>query len=563
MKFKMGKEEEKTEENSREPDSLREFTSTASLSDSTTTTRSKSYPTGSTGIYDVSRMNIRAHDLSGTGVTSLTNTTAAGFAKRAKANAALIRGLLIAFSIPFIAGAIYLTTSEKEINLEILRPEKPAALQTLVEPIGDANRTPAERVALPKPAPQVPVIPEVTVASLASSSAGSDDMSIGAAPLKIVLNYNGAIISPFSVELDENGDEILRTESDQHLAFISMGAFEAAKTISSVAVPTGFATAGPSRPFTLTELERRRILQLRDSAIEIRATIQNFERVAFSRLQTSPNAALVLTDGSDSADALAELRWLRAASFTRDVSGDRSVEKRLLETLKLWAKTYRPTGATIADLPLLDALYAYDQIRHLWSTADQVTIDKFFRDLVDAQFVRMKLEKSYGLEHAAHVRFAIAVGYVTGDGHLQYYGQEQFKNHIQNSTLSGMDSYGHEEVLAVGHLLQTAFVLDRANSNIYQLSKLNRIIDVLVNSSQTTRAKLLETMAVAAYFRQDLYRSLPAAAVAAGIVGSRFGTNEGAILAAIRKPTSTLGGAGPQRVPTALPGKLPAKQTGK
>lgn len=556
----MGKDEPQTNQDSGDSDSLRDSTSTTSNSDSS---RSKSYPTASTGIYDVSRMNIRAQDSSGTALSSLTHTTAAGFAKRAKANAALIRGLLIAFSIPFIAGSVYLMTSEKEINIEILRPEKPAALQTINEPAGDATRKPAQHVALPKPAVDVAVIPEVSVASLASSSTASHDPSSAAAPLKIVLNYNGEVISPFSVELDENGYEVLRTEPEQHLTFLSMGAFETAKSISSVTVPSGFTTAGPSRPFTLTELERRRILQLRDSAIEIRAAIQSYEKAAYARLQTSPNASPVLSNGPDSVDALAELRWLRAASFTRDVSGDRSVEKRLLETLKLWAKTYTPAGTAVAELPLLDALYAYDQIRHLWSTGDQVAIDKFFRDVVDAQFVKIKLEKSYNIEHAAHVRFALAVGYVTGNGSMQYYGQEQFKNHVQNSNLSMMDSYGHEEVMTVGHLLQSAFVLERANSNFYQMPKLNRTVDILMSSSQTTRIKLLETMAVAAYFRQDLYRSLPAAALAAGVAGSRFGTSEGAVLAAIRKPTTVLGAAAPQRVPTALPVKLPAKQTGK
>ena len=536
---------------------------------------SKSYTTSSaSGIYDVSRMNIRAQNAHDANGTSLSQTGSAGvsYAKRVRAKSALLRGLAVAVLLPLIGGGVYLFTTDKYVANHSTEKVMPVPIEAMSEPV-DVDRKPVIREALPKPAPidGVALTDGTTSTALEIQKGQHTEIPqpvVESKPLILVFNYNGDLVSPFSAELDENGVEVSRIEPAQHFAFLPMGAFEDAKTIASVQPPANFITQGSSRPFAFTEIERRRIIQLRQSAIEIQTAVISSERVAQSRAGKEPVAVKSLAGSSESVEALEELQWLRAASFARDISSDVSghvlIEKRLLETLKIWAKTYRPSGSALAEVPLLDALYAYDQVRHLWSTLDQVQIDGFFKDLVEAQFSKIKLEKTYSLEHAAHVRFALAVAYVTGSAPMQFYAQEQFKNHVQNSPLGTMGSLGHNEVLTVGHLLHAAFVLERSNSMIYRNAKLNRAVDVLVTASQTTRSRLLETMAVAAYFRQDLYAGLRAAALAAGVSGSRFGTNEGALLAAIRKPTSILGTAsGLERMPSAVPLKLPPKSTRK
>lgn len=553
----------------REPavsDSLRDNTLTSSETSSQLSSKSKSYPTAATGIYDVSRMNIPAGSGGGIGASA---------AHGGDRKSGLVRGLMTAISVPLIAGAGYLAFSGNDVHLELLTGTKPLQLQTAPpDPIGEAIRKPAAHVALPKPPPVEDTTPatEVTIATVAHDTATSVTVTdpitgsitkttpasfSGPTPLKIVLDHKGEMISPLSSELDENGNEVVRIEPEAKLGPLALGEFTGATTLSSRPTPSGFSAIGPARPFTFTEAERRRIIQLRNTAPEIKSALGNDERIALGRTMYTPFATAVL-GGSD--NALTELHWMRAASVTRDISGDRSFQKRLLETIKAWATTYHPSGSALTDLPLLDALYAYDQVRHLWSTSEQADLDKFFTSLIDAQFSKISSQKVYGIEHAAHVRFATAVAYVTGSGTLQAYAQNRFKDHIENSKLSTLDSLGNDDVIALGHLLEAAVIFDRAGVTVYQNPKLGSAIDAMLALSQTPAAKLLETMAVAAYFRQDLYRSLPAAAAAAGVAGSRFGTSEGAMLAAIRKPTSVLAATAPTRVPSALPAKLPQKR---
>ncbi len=388
--------------------------------------------------------------------------------------------------------------------------------------------------------------------------------------LKITLNSNGKMESPFSLELDENGFEVSRKELGDNAFFlpsIPRGVFETATSISSAQIPDDFKNLAQVRPFALTEAERNRITIIRQRAPELNRWIVSTLDFSNSRNRVAQVAVESFTSfkfEAMKASALTELKWIQSASFARDLNSDRTVEKRLLDTMMLWAKTYKPSGSAIDDRPLMDAAEAYGNIRHLWSSTDQNLIDGFFTGLVEAQFTRMKSHKFFDEAHAAHVRFALIVGLVTDNRALQLHGITQYKLHVERSPIFKMESFGTTEVRTLEHLLRSAYALDRSENFDYRHMNLSRAVTVLSGASQSSpKEERINTLALGAYFRPDLYPRLAALTVQTGTLNSRFGMSDGALIAALRRPTSSLdpsaSGRQPSQVPTKLPPKAPRR----
>lgn len=505
----------------------------------------------------------------GHNISHFTKARAADNVKKAKASSDLLRGLLFSLAVPLIAGAAYLMFSNDEIYIPSLSVSND--LPVLVEmPPSQPARAPAARAEL-LVAP--PVQPELAVAALGIATLGAEDIQAAPGaklekprPVVLQLNSIGKLESPFSLELDANGLEISRKEFADRAFFlptIPRGAFESAKTLSLAQVPDDFKNIIQARPFAFNDSERIRVTELRRRAPELNRWFNSMADLSNSRLRTNQQAIESFTAASNEsrkADALAELQWMKAASIMRDMDGDRSVEKRLLDVMMLWVRTYKPTGSAVSDLPLIDAVYAYNNIRHLWSSTDQNVIDGFFNGLVDAQFIRMRSHKVFDEEHAAHVQFALTVGLVTENRALQLHGLTQYKLHVDQSALLNLDSFGTDEVKTLHHLLRAAYALDRTGNGTYRSLNLNRAIATLAGTSQSSPSDLrLNTVALGAYFRPDLYPRLAALTVQSGVLNSRFGTSDGAVLAALRRPTSSMDPAVSGRQPSGVPTKLPPK----
>jgi hypothetical protein len=577
MKFKMGSSKDDTKNGTR-GSGLHDSTSTSTASRSSTGTGSNSSArmNSNSGIYDVSRMtNIKSPvDPFGHNVSYFTKIRGEDAEKREKSKSETVRVILIALAVPMIAGAIYLAVSGQSLNIPGLTPESdetmpPSSQTAALESTGD--RSPAAKATLPailplEVAPQPPGIAIVT-----QDGHGTTNESAAPQTLKIVLDSNGIMVSPYSVELDENGDEVARTELRDRLVYLPslpLGQFESAPVLSKAEVPSTYTNNSQNRVFVFSEEERRRVAGLRAVAPEVKKYLNEEDSLSTSRLSIATQSVVSFTAGPNLQqaridDMYAELKWMRAASLARDISGDRSVERRLMDSLMALAKTYKPTGSPVTELPLLDALFAYDHVRHLWRTPDQAIIDGFFRDIVDMQFTRIKSEKVYTEVHAAHVLFALSVGYVIQNSAFQLHGITQYKAHIERSKLFSLESYGPEDVRTLNALLRSAYVIERSGNLYYQSVKLYQAAGTLATASQAeTKLYLLKTLGVAAYFRPDLYPHLAALTRNAGIANSRFGSGEGALLAASRHATaSLLPSSAINRLPTnTVPTKLPPKR---
>jgi hypothetical protein len=502
-------------------------------------------------------------DPSGRNVSHYTKVQAAAFAKRAQTNTALIRGLLTAIAIPLAAGAAYLIFSGHQIDIKSIT----GAHHTPQPSLADIERTPAAQPtlaplsSLPTSMGATEITPQVVSISdvVARSETRSTASASTARPLAVVLDADGKISSPFSVELDANGYETSRRELEEHLALLPplpLDGLEDVRVLSQEKAKTRLAISNTINVFKLTHDEMRRLSVLRHQAPEVRKMLEDAENITRTRLLRPPVAAESFHPGANNpflSEALEEIRWVRAAVFSKDVNGDTSNEQRIRQTILLWANTYKPSGDVLLDKPLLDYLLAYNSVRSVFSPEDQATVDTFLSSVIDAQFLRMKAHKLYDSRHALHTRLALATGLTIKSDMLISYAYNQFNHHIANSPLFLKRSLDAENVRTITHLLHAALIFDRSGLTFVQSQKSPRslasAVDVLSNSSQPANNEdLVNALVVAAYFRPDLY---PKLARASEVKNSRFGTNEGALLAAIRKPTSTLT-APPQgnRVPT-------------
>lgn len=537
-------------------------------------------PTGygrSSGLYDVSRMTGVKSPVNPVGhnASYYTRTQGAELERRAEANSDLVRGLLTAIAVPLVVGAAYLMFSGHKPEIpaltEMMPAHEPAVLD---EPMPD--RAPAARATLPVPKafdPQVALAPTMTVMNADGLSKTGELYEPRL--LRISLDANGKMASPFSVELDADGNEVGRKELEEHLVFadpLPLGEFENARILSATLLPPGQFAVTRARPFMMTEAERRRLSELRLVVPEIRKAFREADLLTNARLRSAPfaiesfNSTRVSKSIID--EGLKELRWLHQAAIVHDLQGDTATEKRMMDTIMLWAKTYKPSGLAREEAPLLELVYAYNQVRHLWRMPDQSTLDVFFRTIVDAQFARLKAQKQYDTAHALHTLFSLAIGYATDNGAFQKHGLYQYRTHLEKAGWLKQDTFGGEDVLTLKALLRSAFTLERSGNPGYQDAELNRAVDVLASATQAhSKDVLLEAIANAAYFRPDLYKTLAELSTSAGVEGSRFGTNDGAILAAIRKPDSSLvprtsgrTPSGHSQDPAGKPLKLPPKR---
>lgn len=510
----------------------------------------------------------------GHNVSHYTKQKAADVAKRAQINSELVRGLLIAMAIPLSAGAAYLLLSGQDVRIEGLT-STPAANPTVAQSTG--TETPAVKATLPAPI-GAEIVPSSNLQGslpvLADASNPVDrgiattGASLGPRELKIELDSEGKLKSPYIVELDEEGREVSRKEFEEYAMFLPLlplGPFEGVKTLSTATVPADFTAKTQTRPFVYTEEESRRLAPLRATAPEIRRAMDNATSLASSRMTSAPGAIdSFQTPGQAAAveSAMLELRWMKAAAIARDLLGDRSTERRLTETVLLWARTYKPNGDSIQELALLDAVYAYNNVRHLYRTPDQTAIDEFFKRVVDLQFIRQKSNKIYNESHAAHVLMAAAVGYVIDNPAFQLHAITQYKYHVDKSSELKQSAPSDDEVKSLRDLLQTAYIFDRSGVPDYRNARLHTAAVAMATNGKTDPPTLLvDAVASAAYFDTSLYRRLGEISVQAGLTGTRFGTDEGALKAAVRKPTSSLIANQPAlRLPTNAPTKLPPKR---
>lgn len=550
-------------------DSLRDSTA------SSTGTGDKPRVNSNSGIYDVSRMtNIKSPvDPFGHNVSHYTKQKAADVAKRAQINSELIRGLLVAMAIPLAAGAAYLLLSGQEVRIEGLTTNAGGANSSQTS----QAHTPAVKATLPAPigAEIVPTGNMQGTLPVVATSANPVDRGIAAAntpaqprELKIELDEEGKLKSPYIVELDEEGREVSRKEFEEYAMFLPplpLGPYDGVKTLSTSPVPADFIVKMQVRPFAYSEEENRRLGPLRSTAPEIRRALDNATSQASARMTSSPGAVENFYDQRYTTtyqNAMLELRWMKSAAIARDLLGDRTAERRLTESVLLWARTYKPNGDAIMDLPLLDAVYAYNNIRHLYRTPDQTLIDDFFRRIVDVQFIRQKSNKLYNESHTAHILMAAAVGYVVDNSAFQQHAILQYKYHVEKSPQLMQIAPGDEEVNSLRNLLEAAYIFDRVGVLEYRSERFHKAVLAMAANGKTDPAMLLvSTVASAAYFDPTLYARLGALSVQAGLTGTRFGTDEGALKAAVRKPTSSLT-ASPQalRMPTNAPTKLPPKR---
>lgn len=496
-----------------------------------------------------------------------TKQKAADAAKRAQSNSELVRGLLIAMAIPLSAGAVYLLLSGQDVRIEGLTsspvaaapvPNAASVSATLPPPIG------AEIVPTGNPHGSTAIVAGPT--NPVDRTIATSGSSLEPQELKLELDSSGQLKSPYTVVLDENGREVSRKEFSEFAMFLPLlplGPFEGAKTLSTAEVPADFSPKQQVRPFVYSEIEHRRLAALRATAPEIRRAIDNLTSLSSSRMTMSPAAVESFSDSRLQAaaeNAKIELRWLKAAAVTRDLLGDRTPERRLVDSLLTWARTYKPSGDAVAELPLLDAVYAYNSVRHLYRTPDQAEIDAFFKQIIDLQFIRQKSNKVYNESHAAHILMTAAVGYVIENSAFQLHAITQYKYHVEKSLELKQSAPGDDEVKSLASLLETAYIFDRAGMLDYRSPQLHAASAAMVAHGKTTDPlRLVDAVASAAYFDPTFYRRLITISAQAGVTGTRFGTDNGAFKAALRKPTSSLT-APALRLPTSAPTKLPPKR---
>lgn len=544
------------------------------LHDSTSTSSSHGKPIGkgnqNSGIYDVSRMtNIRTP----TDPSQYTSLRANENATRAKANSELIRGLLIAVAIPLVAGAGYLAISGAKLNFQDNILENNAVVAV------DPSRAPAANATLP--AVQVDATPivksSVSLSELASSSMVNKPISESAAkPLAIVLDENGIMTSPFSVELDEYGREVARLEFNDYLAFLAplpQGLYEKFRSLNEARPtdeflrlwndglkPSSPAGAVPKNVYKFTAEEIRRFSILRGQAQEVKSLIEIYESVARSRMGKQPIALNSFSRSTATPlqidAAIADLRWLEPTLVLSQAIGTDTYDARLKESVLEWVTAYKPSGVLNEDIRLSKVAMAFEVIQHKMSAAEVEQCKEFFLNLANTQFIQMKAHKLYDPVHALHLDFMATLGAATKDPRILQYVAIQYDFHIQRSPIFKLNTFGRDHFEIMSALLNTTFIFDRLGLQFFQnqtgQQSLLHGISIITNSSPNEgRKEYIQALAAAAYFEPAVY---PALSRASTDRTNRFGTTHGTTLAALRKPTTSL------RPPSArIPSSLPKK----
>jgi hypothetical protein len=232
--------------------------------------------------------------------------------------------------------------------------------------------------------------------------------------------------------------------------------------------------------------------------------------------------------------------WIQSATQTANIFGDQTFDKRLGEALGLWTKTYKTTGEASKESPLAVLIRSYSYLRPNLNEDARKEHDDFFRGLIDTEALDNRNFSTVGALHARHAMHALAVGFVIDDPGLQYYGLKTYQDHLRYARWTRQNTFSASDIETVENVLEAAFILERSGLALQRSEVLHIALEALFSSQQEPSMQLVQCAGLAAYFRPEFYSKLATMAVAAKIPNSRFGSGQSAILAAIRKPSSTL-----------------------
>jgi hypothetical protein len=508
-----------------------------------------------------------------TNPSQFTSQRAKENATRDKKKSEMTRGLLLAVAIPLVVGAGYLIISGADLNF----PQTLIADQ-IVETT-DSRRAPATSATLP--VVQVDATPvvknSVSLSDVASSSLPTQPVAESSAkPLAMVLDENGIMTSPFSAELDEDGNEVARFEFKDYVAFLAplpLGPYEKVRSLRE-ARPTeeflamwnenlksdGSAPASAKNVFKFSPDDIRRFSLLRGQAQEVRSLIEVYEVVARAQTGKQPSAidsfSSFTAPPSQHEAAAKDLNWLESAIVLSQAIGTNVYDVRIKDTVLEWVKTYKPSGVIIEDMRLARVAMAFEVIRHQLTAEEVEKCKDFFLRLADAQYIQMKAHKLYDPTHAFHIYLMASLGAATKDLRILEYATTQYSFHIERSPIFKLSAFDREHFQIMGSLLNTTVLFDRLGLRFFQNQKgqqslLHGISIVLNSSPNEGQRDYIQVLMPAAYFEPALY---PALAKASLDRLNRFGTTHGTTLAVLRKPTSSLRPTD-NRIPSSLPKK--------
>lgn len=485
-------------------------------------------------------------------------------AKRDKKNSELVRGILIAIAIPLVAGAAYLVYSGKDLNFtSTASVEQPPATT-------EGDRNPATSATLPVVQVDATPVVKTTVSlnDVASTALPLNPTTeSGSKQLSIVLDENGVMTSPFSVELDEEGQEVARLEFKDYIAFLPplpLGPYEKVRSLKDARPSEEFlkmlSAANGKTVYKYDADEIRRFALLRGQAPEVRTMLEIYDVVARSQLGKQPIA--VDSFRSSTASPLqhraadTDLRWLEPTLVLSQAVGANSYDARLKEAVLEWVKTYKPSGRIEEDIRMSKVAMAFEVVQSQMTREEVEKCMAFFLNLADIQFIQMKAHKLYDPAHAFHVDFMATLGAATKDPRILHYTAIQYGYHIERSPIFKLNAFDREHFQIMAALLNTTFIFDRLGLKFFQnqvgTHSLAHGISILLNSSSTEgRDDYVRALAAAAYFDPTVYPTLSAVSPDRT---NRFATTHGTTLAALRKPTTSLKPSN-IRIPSSLPKK--------
>jgi hypothetical protein len=573
MKFKMGSQSSGKSGD----DSLHDSTATSS-------NPAASRPSSNSGLFDVSRMtNLRTPtDPYGQNAAQVTKQRGRELDLREQRRTETLRALLLAIAVPLIAGAGYLVYSGKRLNLS----GNVLPTQALVAPEDPSDRSPATSATLP--IAKIDVEPaankQLGLTQILLNQASKSEPSVesnGKRPVKFVLDENGKLLSPFSVELDEDGNEVARLEFQDHLAFlppISYGAFEKISSFSQSKPSEEFmkllADARPrfQSAFRYTQAEVLRFNYLRNSVPEV-----NFLNIAYSRVAREltgrrPFAVRSLSPQSNSPEYLkqaeAELDWLEPTVTFSQITGDRSFDERLKASVLEWSRTYVASGNPDEDIRLDKIAMAYEYLQENLKPEENSVVRSFLMKLADTQMVRFKSHKVYDRAHAQHVHFMLSLGGALRDPRILEHAVYQYRNHIDRAPMFLFESFDYENLISLRYLLDSTIILERLGFRFYQKQVAPRSlahgIEILRQSSETEHPwDYLLASVSAGYFEPTMFEKVRRLT---GSPDNRYATTYGITLAALRKEFSSLKPVNeriPSSVQKATNGKAPPRSPNK
>lgn len=504
--------------------------------------------------------------------------------RRDRNRADSIRAILLAVAFPLIAGAGYLVYTGKRIDISGNSPNSLTEI-TSEKP---SNREPATSATLPvgkvdsQPVQENPVdLSQILLAQNSSNpSVGTDPAK--RLPVQLELDENGQLISPFSMELDEEGNQVARLEVKAHLAFlppIPYGPFERISSFSEVKPSDEFMKLiAEARPFFLsafkfTPEEIRRFNFLGTSMPEIGILLNASLPTARSLMGRQPVAAKSLDPAAHSSETLNqlnnELAWIEPTVVISQITGDRTFDERLKASALEWSRTYQPTGDVDQDGRVAKVAMAYEYLQGTLKPEENSIIRNFLLKMADTQLVKFKSHKVYDFNHANHIYLMMTLGGALRDPRILEHAIFQYRSHIERSPMFLLESFGYEQLVSLRLLLDSTVILERLGFRFYQKQvgprSLARAVEVLKRSSQIEFPwDYVQACVSALYFDPSLFETVQRLSRAPG---NRFATTHGITLAALRKEFSSLKPVS-ERIPSSIqktpgsrvPNRLPQKR---